>query len=101
MPGKDARRTALIQVKIVVLAPIPKANVVTTTKVKAGLLNSVRRLYRKSCQKVSMICLFLLSTFIDNASDLMNGCWAPFLENLSPLHLHKSLRFRQALDEAA
>src|SRR6266853_4186092 len=76
MPGKDARRTALIQVKIVALAPMPKANVVTTTKVKPGFLNSVRRLYRKSCQKVSMIRLFLLSTSIDSASDLANGCWA-------------------------
>jgi hypothetical protein len=28
--------------------------VVTTTRVKAGLLNSARRLYRKSCQKVSI-----------------------------------------------
>jgi len=37
--------------KIVALAPMPKAKVVTTTKVKPGLLNSVRRLYRKSCQK--------------------------------------------------
>src|SRR5713226_7506928 len=54
MPGKDARRTALIQVKIVALAPMPNANVVTTTKAKPGLLNSVRRLYRKSCQKVSI-----------------------------------------------
>src|SRR5882672_5041166 len=70
MPGRDARRTALIQVKIVALAPMPKANVVTTTNVKAGLLNSVRRLYRKSCQKVSIIRQLLLSWAINNASDL-------------------------------
>jgi hypothetical protein len=34
---------------------MPKANVVTTTKVNPGLLSSVRRLYRKSCQNVSMM----------------------------------------------
>src|SRR5260370_16798181 len=84
MPGKDARRTALIQVKIVALAPMPKANVVTTTNVKPGFLNSVRRLYRKSCQKVSMISLFLLSTPIDSASDFVNVCWASVPENLPP-----------------
>src|SRR5258708_6579465 len=82
MPGKDASRTALIQVKIVALAPMPKANVATTTKVKPGLLSSVRRLYRKSCQKVSMIRLFLLSTSIDGTSDLANGCGASLRENL-------------------
>src|SRR5260370_40239776 len=84
MPGKDARRTALIQVKIVALAPMPKAKVVTTTKVQPGLLNRVRRLYRKSCQKVSMIGLFLLSTRIDSASDLANGCWSCVHKNLPP-----------------
>src|SRR5229473_8722346 len=63
---------------------MPKANVVTTTKVKPGLLKSVRRLYRKSCQKVSMIRLFLLSTPIDNAIDLVNECWASVLKNLPP-----------------
>ncbi len=62
MPGKDARRTALIQVKIVALAPMPNANVNTTVRVKPGLLRSSRMLCRKSCQKVSMIRLFLLST---------------------------------------
>src|SRR6266446_95191 len=82
MPGKDAKRTALIQVKIVALAPMPKANVVTTTKVKPGFLSSVRRLYRKSCQKVSMIRLFPLSTPIDSASDLVNGCWGSIRKNL-------------------
>src|SRR5260370_857297 len=40
MPGKDARSTALIQVKIVALAPMPKANVNTTGRVKPGLLRS-------------------------------------------------------------
>src|SRR5260370_1527734 len=82
MPGKDARRTDLIQGKIDALAPMHKANVVTTTKVKPGLLSSVRRLYRKSCQKVSMIRLFLLSTSIDSASGLVSGCWASTRENL-------------------
>src|SRR5713226_1908628 len=82
MPGKDARRTALIQVKIVALAPMARANVVTTTKVKPGLLKSVRRLYRKSCQKVSIIRLFLPSTSIDSASALVNGCRASVRENL-------------------
>src|SRR5260370_11187944 len=77
-----AKRTALIQVKIVALAPMPKANVVTTTKVKPGFLNSVLRPYRKSCQRVSMIRLFLLSTSIDSASDLVNGCRASVRENL-------------------
>jgi len=71
-------------VKIVALAPMPKAKVVTTTKVKPGLLNSVRRLYRKSCQNVSMIRLFLLSTPIDSASDLVNGCWPSVRKNLLP-----------------
>src|SRR5258708_15217823 len=82
IPGKDARRTVLIQVKIVAFAPMPNANVVTTTNVKPGLLSSVRRLYRKSCQGVSMIRLFLLPTSTDSANDLANGCRASVRENL-------------------
>src|SRR5260370_2745319 len=54
MPGKGARSTALIQAKMVALAPIPSAKVTTTVRVKPGRFNSVRRLYRKSCQKVSI-----------------------------------------------
>src|SRR5260370_24286922 len=54
MPGKGARSTALIQVKMVALAPIPSAKVTTTVRVKPGRFSSVRRLYRKSCQKVSI-----------------------------------------------
>src|SRR5260370_4555418 len=56
MPGKFASRTALIQVKMVALAPMPRASVITTVSVKPGRFSSIRRLYRRSCQKVSIMC---------------------------------------------
>src|SRR5260370_26252451 len=97
MPGKDARRTALIQVKIVALAPMPKAKVVTTTKVKPGLLNRVRSLDRKSCQKVSTIRLFLLSTSIESANNLANGSLASDQNNLrNSQHKHTSGNYSSA-----
>src|SRR6266849_6652312 len=55
MPGKGARSTALIQVKMVALAPIPSARVTTTVRVKPGRFSSVRTLYRRSCQKIPII----------------------------------------------
>jgi hypothetical protein len=55
MPGKGASRTALIHAKIVALAPIPKANVITTVALKAGRFKSARMLYRRSRQKASIM----------------------------------------------
>ncbi len=45
--------TALITVKIAVLAPIPSAKVSTATAVRPGDLRSMRAAKRKSCHKVS------------------------------------------------
>lgn len=36
------------------MAPMAKANVITTVRVKPGRLRSSRTLYRRSCQKVSI-----------------------------------------------
>src|SRR5215472_1301864 len=54
MPGRGSKRTALIQVKMVAFAPIPKARVITTVRVKPGRFLSIRKLCRKSCQKISI-----------------------------------------------
>jgi hypothetical protein len=40
--------TALTKLKIAVLAPIPKANVITTTHAKPGFLRNMRTEYFKS-----------------------------------------------------
>src|SRR5216684_4430280 len=53
--NNSARRTALIQVNMVALAPIPSAKVTTTVRANPGRLSSVRTVYRRSCQKISII----------------------------------------------
>jgi hypothetical protein len=52
LPSSGAE--ALIHVKIVAFAPMPRASVITTADVKPRRFRSVRTLYRMSCQKVSI-----------------------------------------------
>lgn len=52
MPGSGSRSTALIRVKIVASAPIPRASAITTISAKPGLVSSIRRPYRGSSQKI-------------------------------------------------
>src|SRR6266705_698725 len=50
LKGNGRRSTALIKLKMELLAPIPSARVRTATTVKPGLFASVRQPYRKSCK---------------------------------------------------
>ena len=43
--------TALTKLKIAVLAPMPRASVITTTAANPGFLRSIRAAYRMSCHK--------------------------------------------------
>src|SRR4029453_6317451 len=52
--GNGRNRTALTMLKIAVFAPIPKLSVSTAISVNPGYLRSIRPLYRRSCQIVSM-----------------------------------------------
>src|SRR6266403_549074 len=52
--GRGFRRMALTTVKIVVLAPMPRASDRIATKLNAGFLVSIRIAYRISCQ---MVCI--------------------------------------------
>ena len=45
----------MIQVKIVAFAPMPKARVITTVRVKPGRFESILTLCRRSCQRVSIV----------------------------------------------
>ena len=53
--------TALTTLKISVLAPMPSAKVMTATKVNPGLLISVRKPCRRSCQRLCTCTLPLQS----------------------------------------
>ena len=55
--GRSRRRTWSIRVKIAVLAPMPRARVSTTTRVKAGFFTNARRASRRSCSRSSIVIL--------------------------------------------
>src|SRR5882762_4465980 len=55
--GRGWRKTALMMVKMAVLAPMPSARESTTTKVKPGLFLSMRKPPRRSCRKIPAITL--------------------------------------------
>src|SRR5262245_37743589 len=51
------RRVAFTRLKMVVLAPIPRARDIAATKVKPGFFISIRKPYRMSCHKNDMSVL--------------------------------------------
>ena len=53
--GNGFRNTALVKVKMALLAPIPSASDSSATSVNPGLFASVRKAYLKSCQTDPMI----------------------------------------------
>src|SRR5580700_6202374 len=55
LTGRGRKRKTLARLKIAVLAPIPSASVRMAMKVKPGLLRSMRRLKRISCQRDCMV----------------------------------------------
>src|SRR5262249_3656246 len=52
--GRARSSTALVTVKMAVLAAIPKARVTIAARAKPGFLRSVRAPKRRSCHKVSI-----------------------------------------------
>jgi hypothetical protein len=55
--GSGRSKTAFTTLKIVPLAPMPRARVKTAMPVKPGLLPSLRSAYRASCQMLPMLLL--------------------------------------------
>src|SRR4030095_544754 len=54
MPGTGFKSEALIQLKIVVFAPMPRASVRTVIRACPVALTIIRNAYRTSCQKDAM-----------------------------------------------
>src|SRR5262249_25364101 len=81
--GSGARSAAFRSVKIVVLAPTPRASDSTATAANPGFLRIVRKAYRASCQSVSMAAAFLPTFDEDRGPRVRNGPTEPFFEHRS------------------
>jgi hypothetical protein len=53
--GSGRNKTVLITLNTAVLAPMPRASVITATALKAGFLKSVRKAYRRSWMSMSAL----------------------------------------------
>src|SRR5262245_33766698 len=60
MPGTGFNREALIQLKIVVFAPMPSASVRIVISAYPGALRIIRNAYRTSCQKDAIVTSYQL-----------------------------------------